>query len=155
MSVGTSRRLARSDAGPSDIHHAAAWLCWSKTRPAHLNVLTTFYDHSLSDRQQVVKVIWQRAASPPHKNGSMVFARWRQCASHLIHPSLGPLRSIPSGISIGSAVFAELTRQGVHILYNGPPFPPQNYPFPWVDSHLKHGSFLGPTRVHAQPKRYT
>jgi len=29
------------------------------------------------------KVIWQKASSPPHVDGSIVFARWRQCARHL------------------------------------------------------------------------
>ena len=29
--------------------------------------------------QQVVKVIWHKAASPPQMDGSVVFARWRQC----------------------------------------------------------------------------
>jgi len=29
--------------------------------------------------KQVVKVIWHKAASPPHMDGSVAFARWRQC----------------------------------------------------------------------------
>jgi len=37
----------------------------------------------------VVKVIWQQAALRPHIDGSIVFTRWRQCASHLTHASLG------------------------------------------------------------------
>ena len=39
--------------------------------------------------QQVVKVIWEKAASPPHMDGSIIFARWRQCAAHP-HASFGP-----------------------------------------------------------------
>jgi len=35
----------------------------------------------------VVKVILHKAASPPHMDGSVVFARWRQCA-HNIKPKL-------------------------------------------------------------------
>jgi len=31
---------------------------------------------------QVVKVICHKDASPPRKRGSLVFARWRQCATH-------------------------------------------------------------------------
>jgi len=78
---------------------------------------------------------------------------------------LGPTRvQIPNGISIGSAVFAQLTAESRYILqraalklplpkgdldshliresldlsetitlYNGPPFSPQNYPFPCRD----------------------
>ena len=33
--------------------------------------------------QQVVKVIWHKAASPPHTDGSVAFASWRQCAPHI------------------------------------------------------------------------
>ena len=35
------------------------------------------------DLKQVVKVIWRKAASPPHIAGSVIFARWRQCAPHI------------------------------------------------------------------------
>ena len=35
--------------------------------------------------KEVVKVIWHKAASPPHTDGSIVFARRRQCAPHLVH----------------------------------------------------------------------
>jgi len=31
----------------------------------------------------VVKVSSHKAASPPHVDGSMVFARWRQCTPHI------------------------------------------------------------------------
>ena len=34
------------------------------------------------NHQQVVKVIWHKAASPPNMDGSVVFARWRLCAHH-------------------------------------------------------------------------
>ena len=33
--------------------------------------------------KQVIKVIWHKAASPPHTDGSVVFFRWRQCAPHI------------------------------------------------------------------------
>jgi len=45
------------------------------------------------ENEQVVKVIWQQAASPLHTNGSMAFARCRQCATQLTHASLGPPES--------------------------------------------------------------
>jgi len=58
-------------------------------------------------KEQVVKVIWQQAASPPHMDDSTAFARLRQSAPPCF---LGPTRvQIPNGISIGSAVFAGLT----------------------------------------------
>jgi len=50
-------------------------------------------------------------ASPPHTDGSKVFARWRQCAPpYDMCWFLGPIRvHNPNGISIGSANFAQLT----------------------------------------------
>jgi len=36
------------------------------------------------------KVIWRKAASPPHTDGSVVFAGWRQCAPHVTHASFSP-----------------------------------------------------------------
>ena len=56
------------------------------------------------DRERVVKVIRQKGrASPPHMDGSIVFARLRQCA--LPHNMLPWIPHIPNCISIGSAVF--------------------------------------------------
>jgi len=46
----------------------------------------------------------------PHTDSSMVFARWRQCAPPPNTCFLGLTRvQIPNGISISSAVFAQLT----------------------------------------------
>ena len=66
----------------------------------------------------------------------------------------GPTQVLnPNGISIGSAVFAQMTAEcPVPILYNGMPLsPPQNCPFPWgdMDPHLIHGSLAHPS---PQPK---
>jgi len=56
----------------------------------------------------VVKIILQQAALPPHMDGSMVFARWGQCAAHVIHAS----------------ALLQGSRQTVTIPYNGLfPFP--------------------------------
>ena len=35
----------------------------------------------------------QKAALLPHMDASIVFARWRQCAPHIIHASLDPPES--------------------------------------------------------------
>jgi len=43
-------------------------------------------EHGNEDKQ-VVKVICHKAASQPHTDGSIVFARWRQCTPHLVHPN--------------------------------------------------------------------
>ena len=70
-------------------------------------------------KEQVVKVIWHKAASPRQTDGSIVFARWRQCALPWQH--IGATWRIrlnscflrptqvhnPNDKSISSAVFAE------------------------------------------------
>jgi len=68
-------------------------------------------------------VIWHKTALPPKTDGSIVFARWRQCAlpcghigaSWWIRLNLCFLRPIrvhnPNGNSIGSAVSAQLTAE--------------------------------------------
>jgi len=54
-----------------------------------------------------------KATSPPHMDGSVVFTRLRQCAvhPHLIHASMGSPEPQPSGIWIGAAVFEQLTAE--------------------------------------------
>jgi len=71
----------------------------------------------------VVKAIGQQAASPPHIDGSMAFAR---ICPRLIHAALGGPSSdhIPNGISISSTTFAQPTARSRYTLHNGPPFPP-------------------------------
>jgi len=69
----------------------------------------------------MVEVIWQNAASPPHTDGSVVYARWRQCAS-LCNASLGPPGSTSHTASQSvQPFFAEFTAQSVFIFYSGPP----------------------------------
>ena len=48
-------------------------------------------------KEQVVKVIWQQAASPPHMDGSMASARWRHVIHVIVpwsHQSLKPKRHL-------------------------------------------------------------
>ena len=73
-----------------------------------------------------VKVIWQKAASPPHTGGSIVFLRWHQCATHLTHTSLGPPESISKMASRSVQPFLHSSRQKDPTLTMGRPFPPQN-----------------------------
>jgi len=88
----------------------------------------------------VVKIIWQQAASPPHVDGSMVFARCRQWTLHLIHASYGPSRVlISNGVSIGSAVFAQLTANSRYALQRAVPSPS---PFKIAHSHGGSGSHI-------------
>jgi len=76
----------------------------------------------LSCRWQVVRVIWREATLQPHMDGSVVFARWRQCALHLIHCTRV---HIPNSISVSSAVFAQLTAESPCTWQWTVPFPPQ------------------------------
>jgi len=70
----------------------------------------------------------KKAASPPHTENSIVFARWRQCAPHLIYASLGPPKSVPQTASWSVQLF--WTAHGIRSLSftMGLPFARQNYP---------------------------
>ena len=59
----------------------------------------------------------------------------------------------PNAISIGSAVFEQITAECPLYFTMGHPFPPQNSPFPWgdLDPHLTHaslGSLESSTKCH-------
>ena len=103
-------------------------------------------------------------------NGSVVFARWCQCAlrkspytesqtmvamatslSTSAFPSntwfLGPIQAHkPNGISISSAVFAQLTAECPYTLVWDALFP-QNCPFPWGIWTPSNTWFPAPTQV--------
>jgi len=52
---------------------------------------------------RVVKVIWYKAASPPHPGRSVVFARWHQCFSEL-GPPRHDVTSVDVCVAFGRAV---------------------------------------------------
>jgi len=59
----------------------------------------------------------KKVSSPPHIDGSVVFTRWHRCALSSNTCFLGPtLVHISNSISIGSAVFAQLTAEGPYDL---------------------------------------
>jgi len=95
----------------------------------------------VSHFKQVVKVIWHKAASPPLTNGSVVFARWRQCAP----PSSTPqLASAPCRHCALLSRFAFIySRKYPDKSWVGP-FRPQNCSFTRGDlgPHLIHDSLL-------------
>jgi len=110
----------------------------------------------LAVNQQVVKVIWHKATSPPQTDGSIVFARLRQCA--LTRGHIGATWQIrlslrflvptrvhkPSSKSIGVAIFAQCrqARPGMS--------------FPLINAHSRGVS--RPNLIHAsmgQPKCIT
>jgi len=93
-----------------------------------------------------VKVIWHKAASPPHTDGSVVFARWCQSSNtYFLRPTQV---HIPNGILISSAVFAQLTAKSPHTSEWAATFPHQNYPFQWRSGPPPKTWFLGPTQAH-------
>ena len=82
----------------------------------------------------------QKGRSPPRMDGSVVFARWRQCVSHLIQCFLGSTQvHIQNGISIGSAVFAQLTAGSSHSLQWTAISPQKSFPGE-SGPHLIHDS---------------
>jgi len=84
-------------------------------------------------------------------DGSVVLARWRQCAPPLIHASMDSHESIPQTASRSIQPFLNSSRQRVLRFIMGRPFLPQNCPFTWgnMDPHLIHGS-LGPPESTTQ-----
>jgi len=79
-------------------------------------------------------------------DGSIVFARLQECASHLIHahPSSNPKQHLDQ-----SAVFAPLTAERPYTL-QWTALPPQNCLFPWgIWTHVVHNA-LGPSKPTTQ-----
>jgi len=99
--------------------------------------------HKLPFYRQVVKPIWHKAASLPHTDGSIAFARWRQCA----FPSNAPQSAS------APYLFCPLLSRFMYIdrrtcpgtVCSAPaPFRLQNFPFTCGDltPHLIHGSLI-------------
>jgi len=108
----------------------------------------------------MVRVILHKAASPLQATGSIVFARWRQCA--LMGGHIGVIWQIrlnvcfllptevhnSNGKSIGSAVYAQMAAECPYTLQWDAPSPLKIAPFRvgiWTPSNTW---FPGPTRVH-------
>ena len=81
-----------------------------------------------NERKQGVKVIWQKTASPPLADSSVVFARWGQCALPCGHiratwrirlnfVSFGPPESTTQTAIRSVQPFLHRTRQKILILY--------------------------------------
>jgi len=70
---------------------------------------------------------------------------------YVTHNSMGLSELITQTASRSVEPFLHRWPQGVPILYNGTPFPPQNCPFPWghLNPQLVHGS-LGPPESSIQ-----
>jgi len=98
----------------------------------------------------VVKVILQQAASPPHMDGSRVFARWRT-PMHVHMHFFRPTRvQIPNGTLINLAVYGQLTAK-YHYTLQWAALSPLKFPLPMWGSgpHQICGS-LGPSKSSTQ-----
>jgi len=82
-------------------------------------------------------------------DGSVVFARWRQCALPSKIRFLRPTGVIPKTVYRSVQLFLHSSQQKVPILYNGPPLSPSKLPPShmgiWTPSNTR---FRGPTTVH-------
>jgi len=92
-----------------------------------------------------------KAASVLNVDGSIAFARCRQCAPHLMHASLGPPKSIYQTAPRLVQPFLHSSRQTIPILYNGLPLaPPSKLTMHGVSGpHLIPG-YLGPPKSITQ-----
>ena len=138
------------------------WDSWDNHTSQHKhkqNVCVQRPNYFNNKWQQVVKDIWQKTASPPQTDGSIVFARlrqmcppmwahWRHLANMIelvlpsAHPSPQPKRQIDRFICFCIA-------HGRKSLYftMGDPFP-QNCPFPWGSEPPSNSWFPWPIRAH-------
>ena len=87
------------------------------------------------------QVIWHKAASLPHIDGSVVLARWRHCAPRLICASFGSPESTSQMTFRSVQPFC--TAHSIESLcFTMCPSPPSKLSFAWGiwSSHLIHGS---------------
>ena len=81
----------------------------------------------------------------------MVFTRWRQCAPHLLHASLGlPESTLHAALWSVQPFFAELKAVSRYTLQQATPFSPWKLPLPTGDlnPHPIHGSLGSPEPQH-------
>jgi len=97
--------------------------------------------------KHMITVIWRKAKSPSHRHGSVLFARWRQCAPPSSSWFSGPPDWTAQTASLSPAVFCtthgrESTLEwAAHLhLKIAPPHGGSEYP--------SNRWFLRPTRVH-------
>jgi len=123
-------------------------MCWSCTT-ALLHLVLQLKTSKHPTQEQVVKVTWHKAASPPHTDGSIVFARWHQCSplSNIWFPGHTWL-SIPNCISISTAVFAQITAGYPCTLEWTAILPLKIAPLRWGIWTPSNTQFFGPTRLH-------
>ena len=125
--------------GHQYMRHTLISRLWQRTNTTvHGKWYTTC---NLPVTQLAVKVIWRTATLLLQTDDSVVFARWRQCAPHLVHHNryrFWPLLSC----------FEYIDRWTCPGMTWNSHFSPQNCPLTCVDLE-SNTWFLGPTRVHS------
>jgi len=91
----------------------------------------SFYFLNISIKQ-VVKIIWHKAILPPQTDGSVVFARWCQCAPPSNTWFFGPPESTSKMAHLSVHPSLQSWQHSFPILYSGPHLSPQCCcPFSW------------------------
>jgi len=85
---------------------ASSWiteLCneLQKLKQSKQRLLVQMNHANLDDTVRNVNTIWHMAASPPHMDGSVVFAWWRQCAPIYSKPQNGCHDNVPRMCILG------------------------------------------------------
>ena len=92
----------------------------------------------------MVRVIWKKVASPPHTDGSVVFAGLR----HLLHASLNPPEFIFKRHLHRFSCFCTARRRKSLNFAMGRPFTLKISNLHWGSGPPSNTWFFGPTRVH-------
>jgi len=109
------------------------------------------YIHYITSRQSNLTKKGRIVAAARGRFERIRFARWRQCAPPPNACFLGLTTvQIPLGISIGSAVFAQLTAEGPYTLQSAAPSPLKIVPSHGGICTPSNNSFLGPPEPTTQ-----
>ena len=132
--------------GGASIHLYLIMLPWAHSSPDPKRHLDRF-SHFCTAHRRVCLYLYFIMAAPPSQNRPFSWGIWTP--SNTWFP--GPTQVLnPNGISIGSAVFAQVTA-GCPYTLQWVPLSPSKLPLPMgdLDPHLTHGS-LGPPKSLTQ-----
>jgi len=110
------------------LHQPRLWIQerfeWNQTRK-HAAIIGVHNQQWCSNAypwEQVVKVIWHKAASPPYTDGSITFTQWCQCAPHLVHPNWHPHHtgSAPCWVALCISTTRHVLGQTIFVLKIAP-----------------------------------
>jgi len=93
--------------------------------------------HQKRHQDQSIRFAW-----PQNMDGSIVFARWQQCAPHVMHAFLAKPSPQAQQHLDRFGHFAQVTAESRYTLQRTSDFSPHNCPFPWgPERHLTYGSY--------------